>query len=213
MNPESKITGLTVPLNWSNIDTDAIIPKQFMKSLTKNGLGNFLFDELRYLDCGELGMDCSLRPQNPDFPMNNSRYRDASILIAGENFGCGSSREHAVWALLDYGIKAILAPSFSDIFMSNCIKNALPCIELPAETIGRLASKTELMEGYTVSIDLLNQTIETSEPYSVHFSIEPGIASRLINKWNDVDLTLQMADQIRKFEEQHLLKSPWLRLS
>ena len=195
-------------MDRDNVDTDAIIPKQFLKSIKKTGFGPNLFDEWRYLDIGEPEMDCSNRPLNQDFVLNQAQYQGAQILLTRENFGCGSSREHAPWALDDYGFRAIIAPSFADIFFNNCFKNGILPIVLPAEQVDQLFS--EITAGYQLSIDLYNQTITTPSRQSIAFNVDPNRRQRLLNGLDDIGLSLQHADKIRAYEENRAQRAPWL---
>ena len=193
-----------MPLDRANIDTDAIIPKQFLKSIKRSGFGPNLFDEWRYLDHGEVGMDNSKRPINPDFVLNDPQYKDAQILLTRMNFGCGSSREHAPWALEDFGFRAIIAPSFADIFYNNCFKNGILPIVLSSEIVDALfAYKGEIV------INLEEQSVKT-EDNIYHFEVDAERKRRLINGLDDIGLTLQYEDQIRLFESEHFNKYPWL---
>jgi len=193
-----------MPLDRANIDTDAIIPKQFLKSIKRSGFGPNLFDEWRYLDHGEVGMDNSKRPINPDFVLNDPQYKDAQILLTRMNFGCGSSREHAPWALEDFGFRAIIAPSFADIFYNNCFKNGILPIVLSSEIVGTLFS----YQGEIV-INLEEQSVKT-EDNIYNFEVDAERKRRLINGLDDIGLTLQYEDQIRSFEAEHFKKYPWL---
>ncbi len=204
------VKGIAAPMDRANVDTDLIIPKQFLKSIKRSGFGPNLFDELRYLDEGQPGQDCSQRPLNPDFPLNQPRYAGASILLARENFGCGSSREHAPWALDDYGFRAILAPSFADIFFNNCFKNGVLPIVLDADIIERLFSGMYASEGYSLAIDLPAQTITTPDGEVIAFDVEPFRKHCLINGLDDIGLTLESAAAIRQFEARHRQQCPWL---
>jgi 3-isopropylmalate/(R)-2-methylmalate dehydratase small subunit len=211
MQPFTVHTGLCVPLDRANVDTDAIIPKQFLKSIKRSGFGPNLFDAWRYLDQGEPGMDNTRRPLNPDFVLNDPRYRGASILLARENFGCGSSREHAPWALADYGFRAIVAPSYADIFFNNCFKNGLLPIVLPASAVDKLFDATRAFPGFTARIDLERQRIgSTDGALTFGFDIEPFRKHCLVNGLDDIGLTLQHADEIRAFEARRLGEQPWL---
>lgn len=203
--------GLVAPLDRANVDTDAIIPKQFLKSIKRSGFGPNLFDEWRYLDHGEPGMDNSKRPLNPDFVLNQARYQGASILIARKNFGCGSSREHAPWALDQYGFRAVIAPSFADIFFNNCFKNGLLPIVLPEQQIDRLFDEVKAFPGFRLTIDLDKQIITTANG-SQTYPFEVGEFRKycLLNGLDDIGLTLRQADKIRAFEERHLFDQPWL---
>ncbi len=204
------LTAIVAPLDRVNVDTDAIIPKQFLKSIKRTGFGPNLFDEWRYLDHGEPGMDNSQRPINPDFVLNQPRYQDARILLARDNFGCGSSREHAPWALLDYGFRVIIAPSFADIFYNNCFKNGILPIVLDSETVDRLFKAVAEKEGYQLSVDLEQQTISTPEGETLHFKIDEFRKHRLLNGLDDIGLTLQHADEIRAYEDKRKQQRPWL---
>jgi 3-isopropylmalate/(R)-2-methylmalate dehydratase small subunit len=203
-------TGLVAPMDRANVDTDLIIPKQFLKSIKRSGFGPNLFDELRYLDEGQPGQDCSNRPLNEEFPLNFPRYRGASILLARENFGCGSSREHAPWALEDYGFRAIIAPSFADIFYNNCFKNGLLPIALPAETVSRLFEALYANEGYQLTVDLEQQQVVTPEGETFGFEVEEFRRHCLLNGLDDIGVTLQSADAIRAYEARMREQSPWL---
>lgn len=211
MNKFTLLDGLVAPLDRANVDTDAIIPKQFLKSIKRSGFGPNLFDEWRYLDHGEPGQDNSKRPLNPDFVLNQVRYQGASILLARKNFGCGSSREHAPWALEQYGFRAIIAPSFADIFFNNCFKNGLLPIILSESQVDHLFNEVKAFPGYRLIIDLESQLVRTangSESYS--FDIDAFRKYCLINGLDDIGLTLQKADKIRAYEERHLTDRPWL---
>ena len=197
-----------VPLDRANVDTDAIIPKQFLKSIRRTGFGPFLFDEWRYLDRGEPDMDCTGRPLNPDFVLNQPCYQGAQILLARENFGCGSSREHAPWALENHGFRVVIAPSFADIFYNNCFKNGLLPIVLDAGTVDRLFA--ELTPGDNLVVDLESQTITTRYGEKISFEIDPSRKHRLLNGLDDIGLTLQRADQIRAYEARRRAEAPWL---
>ncbi|WP_317622884.1 3-isopropylmalate dehydratase small subunit, partial [Thiohalophilus sp.] len=198
------------PLDRSNVDTDAIIPKQFLKSIKRTGFGPNLFDEWRYLDHGEPGKDNSNRPINPDFVLNQPRYQGAQILLARENFGCGSSREHAPWALLDYGFRVIIAPSYADIFYNNCFKNGILPIVLDSETVDKLFKAVEAQEGYQLTVDLEQQQIRTPDGDVIPFEIDAYRKQRLLEGLDDIGLTLQHADEIRAYEEQQRQQRPWL---
>jgi len=202
--------GLVAPLDRANVDTDLIIPKQFLKSIKRTGFGPNLFDELRYLDRGEPGMDNSKRPLNPDFVLNQPRYQGASILLARENFGCGSSREHAPWALMQYGFRAILAPSYADIFFNNSFKNGLLPIILPEAEISRLFEEVEATPGYQLKVDLERQRVIKPDGTELAFDIDPFRKHCLLNGLDDIGLTLEKADKIRAFEQQRLSRFPWL---
>jgi 3-isopropylmalate/(R)-2-methylmalate dehydratase small subunit len=202
--------GLVAPLDRENVDTDLIIPKQFLKSIQRTGFGPNLFDELRYLDHGEPGMDNSKRPLNPDFVLNQPRYQGASILLARKNFGCGSSREHAPWALTQYGFRAIIAPSYADIFFNNSFKNGLLPIVLPELQVARLFDEVKAFAGYKLRIDLERQVVIAEDGRELAFDIEPFRKHCLINGLDEIGLTLQKADIIRSFEAERLARHPWL---
>ncbi len=202
--------GLVAPLDRENVDTDLIIPKQFLKSIKRTGFGPNLFDELRYLDHGEPGMDNSKRPLNPDFVLNQPRYQGASILLARKNFGCGSSREHAPWALTQYGFRAIIAPSYADIFFNNSFKNGLLPIILPELQVARLFDEVKAHVGYKLRIDLERQVVITEDGRELSFDIEPFRKHCLLHGLDDIGLTLQKADMIRAFEAERLARHPWL---
>jgi len=202
--------GLVVPLDRSNVDTDAVIPKQYLKSIKKTGYGPNLFDEWRYLDHGEPGMDHSKRPRNPDFVLNQKRYQGATVLLARENFGCGSSREHAPWALLQYGFQAVIAPSFADIFFNNSLKNGLLLIKLDVKTVDRLFKDVEANPGYRVAVDLEGQTVTAPGGESFKFDIDPFTKHCLLNGLDEIGLTLEHADKIKAFEAKHRASQPWL---
>jgi len=204
------LNGLVVPLDRANVDTDAIIPKQFLKSIKRSGFGPNLFDEWRYLDHGEPGMDNSIRPVNPDFVLNQSRYQGAQILLARENFGCGSSREHAPWALDDFGFRAIIATSFADIFYNNCFKNGLLPIRLAAEQVDELFVTVSANAGYKLAIDLEKQTISAPNGKVYKFEVEEFRKHCLLNGLDDIGLTLQHVAEISAYEEQHRAEQPWL---
>lgn len=202
-------TGLAVPLDRANVDTDAIIPKQFLKSIKRTGFGENLFDEWRYLDQGEPGMDCSKRPVNPDFVLNQARYAGASVLLARKNFGCGSSREHAPWALQQYGFRAVIAPSFADIFFNNCFKNGLLPIVLTEDTVEALFQAVTAQAGAAISIDLPAQTVSLGN-IRASFDVDAFRKHCLINGLDDIGLTLEHAAEIRDFEARRLAQYPWL---
>ena len=210
MKAFTKITAIVAPLDRSNVDTDAIIPKQFLKSIKRSGFGPNAFDEWRYLDHGEPGMDNSKRPLNPDFSLNQPRYQSAQILLTRKNFGCGSSREHAPWALDDYGFRAVIAPSFADIFFNNCYKNGLLPIVLTEEQVDQLFKEVEATEGYQLSIDLAEQTLTTPSGETFKFDITEHRKHCLLNGLDEIGLTLQHADEIRDFEEKRRQSQPWL---
>ena len=202
--------GLVAPLDRANVDTDAIIPKQFLKSIKRTGFGDNLFDEWRYLDHGEPGQDCSSRPVNPDFILNSNRYRGATVLLARRNFGCGSSREHAPWALGDYGFRALIAPSYADIFYNNCCKNGILPVVLVEDEVDELFALAAENPGLIVTIDLAAQTVTTSLGAAYHFEVEPFRKSCLLDGLDEIGLTLQHADEIRAYEERRRLAAPWL---
>lgn len=203
-------TGLVAPLDRANVDTDLIIPKQFLKSIKRTGFGGNLFDELRYLDEGYPGQDNSKRPLNPDFVLNQPRYQGASVLLARKNFGCGSSREHAPWALDEYGFRTVLAPSFADIFYNNSFKNGLLPIVLSEEDIDELFVVAEAEEGYQLTIDLEQQTVIRPDGKSYSFEVDAFRKHCLLNGLDDIGLTLQDADAIAAFEAKHRQSQPWL---
>mgnify|MGYP000102825263 FL=1 len=210
MKPFVTLKGILAPLDRANVDTDAIIPKQFLKSIKKTGFGPHLFDEWRYLDHGEPGMDLTQRVKNPDFVLNQDRYEKATILIARENFGCGSSREHAPWAIEDYGFRVILATSFADIFFSNCFKNGLLPIVLSGETIDRLFKSTYANEGYALTIDLENQSITLPSDEKISFQVDTFRKHCLMNGLDDIGLTMQHSETIKAFEKTYYQKNSWL---
>ena len=210
MNPFRVHKGLVAPLDRENVDTDAIIPKQFLKSIKRSGFGPNLFDEWRYLDRGEPGQDPATRKPNPDFVLNQPRYQGASILLARRNFGCGSSREHAPWALDQYGFRAIIAPSYADIFFNNCFKNGLLPIVLPASVVDKLFDEVAAFVGYSLTIDLPRQVIVKPDGSEIGFDVQPFRKQCLVNGWDDIGLTLRHADKIRAFEAERLARRPWL---
>ncbi len=210
MEKLNKVTGIVAPMDRPNVDTDAIIPKQFLKSIKRSGFGPNLFDEWRYLDHGEPGMDNSTRPLNPDFVLNQPRYQGAKILLARDNFGCGSSREHAPWALEDYGFRVIIAPSFADIFFNNCFKNGLLPIKLDGAIVDRLFKETAATEGYQLTVDLAAQTITTPGGENIKFDVDPFRKHCLLNGLDDIGLTLQHVDEIKAYEERRRQEAPWL---
>ena len=211
MQPFRVLTGLVAPLDRANVDTDVIIPKQFLKSINRTGFGPNLFDAWRYLDRGDAGVDNARRPLNPDFVLNQPRYQGAQILLAQRNFGCGSSREHAPWALLDHGFRAIIAPSFADIFYNNCCKNGLLPVVLAQHEVDRLFHETAAFPGFKLTIDLAQQTVATSDGRAAFsFEIEPFRKHCLLNGLAEIGLTLTHADQIRAFEAKHKTDQPWL---
>ena len=211
MQPFRVHTGVVAPLDRANVDTDAIIPKQFLKSIKRTGFGPNLFDEWRYLDRGEPGMDNTHRPRNPQFVLNDPRYQGASILLARRNFGCGSSREHAPWALADYGFRAIVAPSYADIFHNNCYKNGLLPIVLGESEVQKLFDATLAFPGFALTIDLERQTVASTDgSLSFGFEVEPFRKKCLLEGLDDIGLTLRHADEIRAFEAKRLAEQPWL---
>jgi len=204
------LDGLVAPLDRANVDTDAIIPKQFLKSIKRAGFGPNLFDEWRYLDHGEPGKSNHDRPLNTEFVLNQPRYQWASVLLARENFGCGSSREHAPWALEDYGFRAIIAPSFADIFYNNCFKNGILPIVLDAQIVDRLFRECGTSEGYALTVDLDKQTVTTPTGETIPFEVDAGRKHRLLNGLDDIGLTLLQADKIKAYEERRKQDAPWL---
>jgi 3-isopropylmalate/(R)-2-methylmalate dehydratase small subunit len=210
MNPFTVHQGLVAPLDRANVDTDAIIPKQFLKSIQRSGFGPNLFDAWRYLDRGEPGQDPASRKPNPDFVLNQPRYAGASVLIARRNFGCGSSREHAPWALEQYGFRALIAPSYADIFFNNCFKNGLLPIVLSEAEVGRLFDEVAAFVGYRLTIDLPRQRVVKPDGTELAFDVEPFRKTCLVNGWDDIGLTLRHADTIRAFEAERLARMPWL---
>ncbi len=210
MDKFSKFTGLVAPLRRANVDTDAIIPKQYLKSIKRTGFGPCLFDEWRYLDPGEPEQDHSKRRLNPEFVLNQERYRGAQILLAKQNFGCGSSREHAPWALLDYGFRAIVAPSFADIFYNNCFKNGLLPVALAAAEVDTLFAQTEATPGFQLTIDLQAQSVVTPRGEVYRFEVDASQKQRLLEGLDDIELTLRYADQIRAYEVRRRERAPWL---
>ncbi len=203
-------SGIVAPLDRSNVDTDAIIPKQFLKSIKRTGFGPNLFDEWRYLDRGEPGMDCSKRPLNPDFVLNDPRYQGARILLARDNFGCGSSREHAPWALLDYGFRVVIAPGFADIFFNNCFKNGILPIVLDAKIIDDLFRRAVGDEPLKLRVDLENQTIGLPDGKTIGFEVDAFRKHCLLNGLDDIGLTLEHVDAIRAYEARRRQEAPWL---
>jgi len=210
MNAFKRLNGLVAPMDRANVDTDMIIPKQFLKSIKRSGFGPNLFDELRYLDEGQPGMGNSNRPLNPDFPLNQARYQGAEILLARRNFGCGSSREHAPWALEDYGFRVIIAPSFADIFYNNCFKNGILPIVQPEDVVDRLFKALDVQEGYKLDVDLENQTITTPDGETFSFEVDEFRKHCLLNGLDDIGLTLQDAEAIRAYEEKRQQEAPWV---
>ncbi len=203
--------GLVAPMDRENVDTDAIIPKQYLKSIKRTGFGPNLFDEWRYLDAGEPGQDPASRKPNPDFVLNQPRYQGASVLIARKNFGCGSSREHAPWALDQYGFRAVIAPSFADIFFNNCFKNGVLPIVLPESQVAKLFDEVKAFPGYKLVVDLPAQSVSTANGSSVYrFDVDAFRKHCLINGLDDIGLTLQHKDAIENFEQRHISRFPWL---
>jgi len=203
-------TGIVAPLDRSNVDTDAIIPKQFLKSIKRSGFGPYLFDEWRYLDHGEPGMDCTNRPLNPDFVLNDARYRGAKVLLTRENFGCGSSREHAPWALEDYGFRVVIAPSFADIFFNNCFKNGILPIRLDAAVVDGLFPQAVGAEALKITVDLPAQQLRLPNGEAISFDVDPFRKHCLLEGLDDIGLTLQHADAIKAFEAKHREAAPWV---
>ncbi|WP_193161179.1 3-isopropylmalate dehydratase small subunit [Microbulbifer hainanensis] len=202
--------GLVAPMDRANVDTDLIIPKQFLKSIKRTGFGPNLFDELRYLDEGQPGQDHTKRPLNPEFPLNFPRYQGASVLLARKNFGCGSSREHAPWALDDHGFRAVIAPSFADIFFNNCFKNGLLPIVLDEAVVDQLFKEMEAQEGYTLTIDLEKQQVIKPNGDTIDFEVDAFRKHCLLNGLDDIGLTLEDADDIRAYEAKRREQAPWL---
>lgn len=211
MEPFRILNGLVAPLDRANVDTDAIIPKQFLKSIKRSGFGPNLFDEWRYLDRGEPGMDNTNRPLNPDFPLNHARYRGASVLLARKNFGCGSSREHAPWALEDYGFRVLIAPSFADIFYNNCFKNGVLPIRLAESEVDWLFHQVNGFVGFELVVDLPEQVVTTTDgSRSFRFEVDEFRKYCLVNGLDEIGLTLRHADAIREYEAKRLAEQPWL---
>jgi 3-isopropylmalate/(R)-2-methylmalate dehydratase small subunit len=204
------LDGLVAPLDRANVDTDAIIPKQFLKSISRTGFGAFCFDGWRYLDQGELGMDIANRPLNKKFVLNQPRFQGASILLARKNFGCGSSREHAPWALQEYGFRVLIAPSFADIFFNNCFKNGLLPIRLPEQLVSELFKECAAHEGYRLRVDLINQCISTPNGHEISFQVDAFRRECLMAGLDDIGLTLRHSEEIDQFERRCLERSPWL---
>ena len=209
MQPFTQVTGKVLPLDRANVDTDAIIPKQYLKSIKRTGFGPFLFDDWRYLDKGDLDIDPATRRPNPDFVLNQPRYSGASILLARENFGCGSSREHAVWALSDYGFRAVIAPGFADIFFNNSFKNGFLPLALKADEVDALFVEAAA-DGFTLTIDLPAQTVRTPSGLAFRFDIDPFRKDCLVRGLDEIGLTLQHADAIRAYEARRAAEAPWL---
>ena len=210
MRPFTVHEGLVAPLDRANVDTDAIIPKQFLKSIKRAGFGPNAFDEWRYLDHGEPGMDSSRRPKNPDFVLNQARYQGASILLTRDNFGCGSSREHAPWALEDFGFRALVGTTFADIFYNNSFKNGLLPIRLAADQVQALFDLVSVVPGTTLKIDLAAQTVIRPDGVAYSFEIDGFRKECLLNGWDDIGLTLRHADIIKEFEARRRIEQPWL---
>jgi len=206
----TELNGIVTPLDRANVDTDMIIPKQFLKSIKRTGFGQNLFDELRYLDEGHADTSCEGRPLNTDFVMNQSRYAGTSVLLARQNFGCGSSREHAPWALDDYGYRCVIAPSFADIFFNNCFKNGLLPIVLGEEIVDKLFVETFSTEGYSLNIDLPSQTITTPPGEKISFEVEKFRKHCLLNGLDEIGVTLESEDDIRAYETKRRVAAPWL---
>jgi 3-isopropylmalate/(R)-2-methylmalate dehydratase small subunit len=210
MEPFSSFIGIVCPLDRSNVDTDAIIPKQFLKSIKRTGFGPNLFDQWRYLDHGEPGVDNSARPINPDFVLNDPRYKGASILLTRENFGCGSSREHAPWALADYGFKVIIAPSFADIFFNNCFKNGILPIVLEPKQVDELFAAGAGAQALEMQVDLAAQTLRLADARVMQFEVDPFRKHCLLEGLDDIGLSLQHVDEIRAYEQRRKQEAPWL---
>ncbi|MDX8388176.1 MAG: 3-isopropylmalate dehydratase small subunit [Ghiorsea sp.] len=210
MQAFTTLNGLVVPIDRANVDTDAIIPKQFLKSIKRTGYGPFLFDEWRYEDVGQPEMDCSNRPIRSEFVLNQPRFKGAEIMLARENFGCGSSREHAPWAILDFGVSCVIAPSFADIFFNNCFKNGILPIVLTDEQMNVLFTETESTEGYKLLIDLVEQTVTTPSGQSFSFEVDDFRKHCLLNGLDDIGLTLKNAETIRSYEAGRKASTPWL---
>ena len=206
-------TGLAAPMDRDNVDTDAIIPKQFLKSIARSGFGPNLFDAWRYLDPGEPGQDPASRKPNPDFVLNQPRYAGASVLLARKNFGCGSSREHAPWALQQYGFRALIAPSFADIFYNNCFKNGLLPIQLPASQVDKLFDELLAFPGYRLTVDLPRQVVVKPDGSELPFDVQPFRKYCLVGGFDDIGLTLRHQDKIKAFEAERLARMPWLARS
>jgi 3-isopropylmalate/(R)-2-methylmalate dehydratase small subunit len=210
MNKFVQHSGIVAPLDRANVDTDMIIPKQFLKSIKRSGFGVYLFDDLRYLDEGMADQDCTERPLNPDFVLNQARYTQSSVLLARVNFGCGSSREHAPWALEDFGFKAVIAPSFADIFYNNCFKNGILPVVLSEQIVEHLFTECAAIEGYELSVDLDRQVVVTPSGETFAFEVESFRKHCLINGLDDIDLTLQNLDEIKAYEAKRKAQAPWL---
>lgn len=210
MDAFTRLDGLVVPIDRANVDTDAILPKQFMKSTQRTGFGPHLFDAWRYLDHGSPGQDCSNRPLSTAFVLNQPRYQGAQILLARENFGCGSSREHALWALRDHGIRALIAPSFSDIFTGNCSRNRMLPVVLAAHEVDRMFECVQHQPGYRLRIDLQEQTVQTTEGFIFRFTIDSISKRMLLNGLDEIDATLELEESIRAYEHRRRIQEPWL---
>ena len=210
MKAFTRLTGLVAPMDRANVDTDMIIPKQFLKSIKRTGFGKNLFDELRYLDEGQPDQSCEGRPLNPDFPLNQPRYQGAQILLTRENFGCGSSREHAPWALEDYGFRCLIAPSYAEIFYNNCFKNGILPVVLDSDEVERLFQALYAHEGYRLSLDLEAQTVTTRDGEVLEFEIDEFRKHCLLNGLDDIGLTLEHDGAIKAYEERHRQEAPWL---
>lgn len=210
MKSFTKVTGVVAPMDRANVDTDMIIPKQFLKSIKRTGFGKNLFDELRYLDEGQPDQECTGRPLNPDFPLNKARYQNATVLLTRKNFGCGSSREHAPWALDDYGFRCVIAPSFADIFYNNCFKNGLLPLVLSEEIVERLFTELYANEGYELTIDLAEQQVITPSGESFSFEVDEFRKHCLLQGLDDIGLTLEQADAIKAYEAERRQSAPWL---
>ena len=210
MKKFTRFEGVVAPLDRANVDTDLIIPKQFLKSIKRTGFGVNLFDELRYLDEGQPGQDCSQRPLNPDFVLNQPRFKGAEVLLARRNFGCGSSREHAPWALEDFGFKVVIAPSFADIFYNNSFKNGILLITFPEEVVDRLFTEVEANEGYQLDVNLEHQQVVTPSGEILEFEVDEFRKHCLLEGLDDIGLTLKDEDAIRAFEQKHKAARPWL---
>ena len=213
MTPFTVHTGLVAPIDRENVDTDAIIPKQFLKSIRKTGFGVNLFDESRYLDAGFPGQDPSSRRPNPDFVLNLARYAGASVLLARKNFGCGSSREHAPWAIEQFGFRTLIAPSYADIFFNNCFKNGLLPLVLPEADVAKLFDEVHAFPGYTLTVDLHEQVVRKPDGSTLAFEVQAFRKYCLLNGLDDIGLTLRHADAIRSFEAARMLRFPWLARS
>ena len=210
MESLKKHNGIVAPFDRANVDTDLIIPKQFLKSVKRSGFGVNLFDQLRYQDEGQPGMENSNRPLQPDFILNQPRYKNATILLARANFGCGSSREHAPWALLDYGFRVLIAPSFADIFYNNCFKNGILPIMLPENEIDTLFNEVEAQEGFSIEVDLEQQQLKTSTDRIIYFTLDPYRKHCLLEGLDDIGLTLKQHESIKEYEKRRKRECPWL---